>query len=338
MTYVTGAQRQDVVVVGDVATDFFIHIPDTSAAVRVGDDGQWLEIPFGTKLLSDKSAIVAAGGDAANAAVAFARLGLRVALAAFLAHDQFGRDLLFGLHVERVNTNLVHIDNLTETNRNYILWYGADRTIFVRHQNFNYHWPHLRPSEVPAWIYLTSVGSNSLEYENQILEWLEENPAVHLAFRPGTAQLEAGAAGLAHLCARSEVLILAEDDAKAFVGEGSKETDDLLGELLALGSRSVVLADRDGGARAADGEHHYVVPPFPDSTPVYERTGADDAFAATIVAGLIIGLPLEHALRRAPINAMSVKHEIGAQTGLLHEKALARYLDEAPGEFAVQVL
>jgi len=338
MVYVTGAQRQDVVVVGDVATDVFIHIPDTNVAIRAEDGGQWLEIPFGTKLLCDKSAIVAAGGDAANAAVAIARLGLRVALATFLAHDQFGRDLLVGLRVEKVGTNLVRIDDPAETNRNYILWYGADRTIFVRHQSFNYHWPHLRPSEVPAWIYLTSVGPNALEYEHQILEWLGENPAVRLAFRPGTAQLEAGVEGLADLCARSEVLILAEDDAKALLGDGSKDTSDLLGGLLALGPHSVVLAMRDGGAQAADGDHRYVVPPFPDSTPVYERTGATDAFAATLVAGLVCGFPMERALKRAPVNAMSVKHEIGAQAGLLHEEALATYLDEAPADFTVQVL
>ena len=338
MTFVTKSPLQDVVVVGDVARDVFIHIPDAVAAVRIADDGRrLLELPFGTKVLCDKGATVAAGGDGGNAAVAFARLGLRVALASFLAHDQYGRDLLVALHVEKVRTDLIHVDAPAETNRNYVLWYGADRTILSRHQSFNYHWPHLRPGEVPAWIYLTSVGPNDLEYENQIGTWLDANPEVRLAFRPGTAQLQAGAVRLEHLCGRSDVLIVDEEDVAAFVGTEGTARSDLVGCLLALGPQRVVIPDRSGGASAGDRDCRYVVPPFPDTTPIYERTGADGAFAATVVAGLVAGMSFEQALLRGPVNSMSVKHEVGAQAGLLREDELAEHLKEAPTEFAVGV-
>jgi sugar/nucleoside kinase (ribokinase family) len=338
MGYVTSAQRQDVIVIGDVATDIFLRLPDKVVTANRDETGHHLVIPFGGKVLCDKDATVAAGGDAANAAVAFARLGLRVALASFLAHDQFGRDLLVSLRTEGISTNLVHMDDPAETNRNYILWFGSDRTILVRHQSFNYHWPHLRPSEVPAWIYLTSVGENALAYEHQILEWLGENPTVKLAFRPGTAQLEAGLDRLAPLCARADVLIIGDDDARRLVGGAGTPVEALLDALVARGPERVVVPRRDGGALAEDRVGRYRVDGFPDPTPVYERTGADDAFAATVVAGLVAGRPLEVALRRAPVNAMSVTHEIGAQAGLLREDELEASLAEAPASFVVETL
>ncbi len=337
MAYVTSAQRQDVIVVGDVATDVFIRLPESSVQERSDASGRYLVLPFGTKVLCERSSTVAAGGDAANAAVAFARLGLRVALASFVAHDQFARDLFGELRLEGVSSSLVHVDEPAETNRNYILWFGADRTILSCHQKFNYHWPYLRPSDIPAWIYLTSVGPNAMEYEDQITDWLEGNEAVKLGFRPGTAQLEAGMERLSRLFARSEVLIIAEDDARALIGDRARSVSDLASALLDTGAQRVVLPDRVGGGYAADHEHRYVVPPFPDTSPIYERTGADDAFAATVVHGLIAQLSFAHVLERAPVNAMSVKHELGSQSGLLRDEQLEAYLKEVPGGFAVEI-
>ena len=336
MTFVTSAQHHDVVSVGDVAMDVFIPIPDSVADVRVEEGKRRLVLPFGAKVPCDRGSSVTAGGDAANAAVAFARLGLRAALASFLAHDQYGRDLLVALRGEGVHTNLVHVDDPAETNRNFVLWSGPDRTILVRHQRFNWHWPSLRPTEIPAWLYLTSVGPNGFKYEDEIAQWLAANTGVRLAFRPGTHQLEAGLERLAPLFGRCEVLVLAEDAARDLL-HTADDADTLLTTLAATGAQRVVLTDHHGGARAADTEHRYLVPPYPDTTPVYERTGADDAFAATVVAGLVAGLPFRDALQRAPINAMSVKHEIGAQAGLLHHDELLAYLDEMPEGGEVQV-
>ena len=44
MGFATSAQRFDVVSLGDVVTDDFIHLPEGSVHVRVEDDKRWLEI------------------------------------------------------------------------------------------------------------------------------------------------------------------------------------------------------------------------------------------------------------------------------------------------------
>jgi sugar/nucleoside kinase (ribokinase family) len=61
---------------------------------------------------------------------------------------------------------------------------------------------------------------------------------------------------------------------------------------------------------------------FPDDGPVADRTGAGDAFAATLVAGLVSGLSLRQALVRAPVNSMRVVQHVGSQAGLVDSGTL----------------
>jgi sugar/nucleoside kinase (ribokinase family) len=337
MGYVMSAPRYDVISVGDVATDLFIRLPDGQVKRRVDEGGTWLEIPLGAKVPYEKSTTVEAGGSAANAAVALARLGLRVALASFLADDEIGRDLLGVLQTERVDTRLVHIDSLAHTNRNFVLSYHGERTVLVWHEEFDYHWPHLRPSEVPSWLYLTSLGPYALDYQDQVADWLEENPGVRVLFQPGTFQVDAGADRLSRLYKRAEVLVCDRAQAAAISGRRASYPVDLLDPLSELGPSQVVVIDEAGGAVASDGKHRYAVPPFPDSSAPLDRTGAEDAFAATLAVALIRGMPLAEALKWSPVNFMSVSHEMGSQAGLLHEEEMRDHLAEAGKAFSVRV-
>jgi len=335
VAYLTSAQRFDVVSVGDVASDLFIRLADDAVTERVDERGRWLEIPFGAKVPFDRGPTVSAGGSAANAAVAMARLGLRVSLAAFLAHDDVGFGLLGALHAEGVDTRLVHLDDPAHTNRDFVLLFRGERTIFVSREEFDYHWPHLRPSEVPAWLYVTSLGRGARHYEDQIADWLGENPSVKLALQPGTFQIEAGAARLARLYTRADALVCSRSDAAAIGGAPAGEPAALLESLLALGPATVVVVDEVGGAVASDGTTRFEVPAFPDSSAPLDRTGATDAFAATLCSALVAGASLTEALRRSPLNYMSVSHELGSQAGLLKARALDEELAEATASYAV---
>ena len=336
MGFVTPAQRYDVISVGDVATDLFIRLSDGPVQRRVDERGTWLELPLGAKIPYEKATTVEAGGSAANAAVALARLGLRVALASFLAHDELGRDLLSALHTECIDTRLVHIDSPAHTNRNFVLSFHGERTLLVRHEQFDYHWPHLRPSEVPSWLYLTSLGLSALDYQEKIADWLDENPAVRVVFQPGTFQVEEGVKQLARLYEHSEVLVCSRAQAAAMTDGRFDDPAELLDPLLKLGPRQGVVLDETGGDIAADGANRYLVPPFPDSSAPLDRTGAEDAFAATLAAALIRGMPFPEALRWSPVNFMSVSHELGSQAGLLHEEELRGHLDEVGDAYAVR--
>jgi ribokinase len=313
-----------------------IRLPEDRIRHRIDSEGQWLEIPFGKKLPIDREVTVAAGGGAANAAVTLARLGLRVGLASFLAHDHVGIDLLDSLHAEHVDTRLIHIDSPAHTNRSFVLSFQGDRTILVRDEAFNYHWPHLRPSEVPSWLYLTSLGREALEYQDQIAEWLAETPEVKLAFQPGTFQIEAGHDRLSRLYQRAEILICDKSQAAAIAGTNSEDSSDLADQLRKLGPRQVVISDESGGAVSSSDLGNYVMPAFPDTSLPFDRTGAADAFAATLVAALVRGMSLPEALRWPPVNFVSVSHELGSQAGLLTEEQLVGQLDEADAAFVAR--
>jgi 2-dehydro-3-deoxygluconokinase len=338
MAHLTDRQRFDLICVGDTATDIYIALDPERVRIRTEPQGQWLMVPFGAKVPFERTLTVEAGGNAANVAVGCARLELRTALASYLGADQLGREMLSALHGEGVDTSLVRLDRKSPTNQHFVLWLGDERTILVHHVDYDYQWPHLRPSEVPAWLYLSSVGTHAHAYEEQIADWLEENPSVRLAFEPGTHQIEEGAAALGRLYRRASLLLCNRDEAATITGTGGdSEVDVLLSALLDLGPRIVVVTDSVAGAYAAEGAERYHVPSYPDAEPIVDRTGAGDAFSATLLAYLVRGLTLEEALARAPINAMSVVHAPGTQAGLLRDHQISSYLASAPSGYGVRV-
>lgn len=329
-----GAGQFDILSVGDVVTDAFIKLLDNEEKVIHQKNGEeWLAIPFGTKLPYDHSEIIEGVGNAANAAVSFARLGLKTGFVANVGADQQGRDIIASLDKNDVDTRFVRINSGKVSNYHYVLWYKEERTIFIKHEEYDYHWPHLRPAEVPRWVYFSSISKKALPYHDDLADWLDENPTVHLAFQPGTFQMEAGTERLKRLYQRASILLLNREEAVTVGGGNHADINDLFDKLHALGPQVVVITDGPDGAYASDGRQRLMMPPYPDPAPPFERTGAGDAFASTFVAAAAKGLALEDALRWAPINSMSVVQKTGGQAGLVTEKQLQTYLHHAPKDY-----
>jgi len=336
--FVTNAQKFDVVSLGDVVTDEFIQLPEGLVRVRHDDDGRWLEIPLGAKLILEEDSLPATGGSAANAAVAMSRLGLRVGLASFLAHDQIGLDILSAMRSEDVDTSLIHVDSPSHTVRNFVLTFGTERTILVRHADFNYHWKGFRDFEVPAWLYVNSLGPDALTYQDELADWLDHFSNVRLAFQPGTFQVEAGTERLARLYARAELLICSATAAHVITGVESSESVRVLDQLLKLKARNVVVFDDSGGAIAANDTERLQIGPYVDTVPLIDVTGAGDAFASTMVAAFVSGLPLREALRWAPVNAAMTSSQYGTQVGLVRHDDLIDRLDAMKSQFVARDL
>lgn len=321
----------DVLCVGDTVVDVFIKIPDDQAQRYDNEQGAWLAIPFGAKFPYDHADIQPAHGNAANAAVSMSRLGLTVAYETYVGGDQMGHTTVRTLGEEDVDTRFVHIQPKLPSNVNYILWYKEERTIMVKHQEFKYHWPHLRQAELPRWLYFSSLSEHSLAYHDEIVDWLEAHPDTNLAFVPGTFQMKTGAERLARIYRQTNILILNREEAVTVSGGQHDNLHDLFDRLHALGPQMVVITDGPQGAYASDGQGgRWSMPLYPDPAPPVERTGAGDAYASTLVAALAKGYNLPGALQWAPINSMHVVQHIGPQAGLLNEHALEQWLKKAP--------
>jgi len=320
----------DVLSIGDIVTDAFIKLDEDQAVTYENEEGKWLAMKFGTKLPFDSAEVVQAVGNASNAAVAFARLGLKSEFSTNVGGDQEGRDMIAALQKEHVDSRLVHINPGKKSNYHYVLRYREERTILIKHEEYDYHWPQIRPIEMPRWVYFSSISEHAIPFHDQVADWLDANPGVKLAFQPGTFQMEAGAARLERIYKRSEVLILNREEAVTVGGGNHEDVHDLINKLHDLGPKIVVVTDGPSGAYASDGENRFKMPLYPDPAPPVDRTGAGDAFASTFVAALIKGNALEGALQWAPINSMSVVQKLGAQAGLLTETELERFLEQAP--------
>ncbi len=327
------AQQPEVVSIGDIVTDAFIKLLDDQAVTYQNDKGKWLAMPYGTKIPFESVQVIEGVGNAANAAVAFARLGLASAFVTNVGGDQFGKDMIAALEKNHVDTRFVRTNPGKVSNYHYVLRYKVERTILIKHEEYDYHWPHLHPAEMPKWVYFSSISKHAMDYHDQVADWLEQFSDIKLAFQPGTFQMEAGTHRLERIYRRTEVLILNREEAVT-VGKGNfDDIDDLFEHLHALGPKIVVITDGPKGAYASDGQNRFKMPLYPDPAPPVERTGAGDAFASTFVAALIKGNTIEGALQWAPINSMSVVQKVGAQAGLLSEKELAAYLRRSPANY-----
>lgn len=323
-----------ILAVGDIFTDAFIKLNDDEARVTKDDDGkEWLAVQFGAKMPYDAVDIVSSVGPSPNAAVSFSRLGVNAGLQAFLGDDEVGKESLRYLASEGVETSTIRPEAGAKSSYWYVLRYGADRTMLVKNETFAYKW--VAPANTPDWIYLSQISDKAWQLHEDILSYLQENPDVKLAFQPGTSQLRWGAEKLAEIYRRSTIVVMNREEAMDVTGKPYDSVRDLANALHELGPHIVVITDGPKGSYASYDYKLVTIPNYPDPTDPYERTGAGDAFASTIVAALALGETMDTALTWAPINSAYVVQKLGAQAGLLHREEIEKYLADAPDWYKV---
>lgn len=326
-----------ILAIGDIFTDAFIKLREDKARIDTDPDGsKRLSLPFGSKPPYDSVEIVQAVGPSPNAAVSFSRLGLNAGLMAFLGNDQPGKDSFEYLHTENVDTSTMVAHEGMKSNYYYVLRYGADRTILVKNEEYDYSW--VTPEKTPDWIYLSLISEASWQLHEDMLSYLEAHPDTKLAFQPGTFHFEWGAEKLAKIYARSHIVVMNREEAVDVTGESYDSLRGLADALHALGPKIVVITDGPNGSYASYDDKLVSIPNYPDPAAPVDRTGAGDAFASTIVAALALGESIESALTWAPINSMNVVQHLGAQAGLLTREAIDQLLATAPEDYHAKVI
>lgn len=321
--------------VGDIFTDTFIKLLEDEARVTQDEDGnEWLSVPFGSKPPYERADVVHSVGPSPNAAVSCARLGANVSLLSWVGDDQIGAESLEYLTSEHIDVSTMVTQPNTPSNSYYVLRYGADRTILVKNENYDYRWKD--PETTPDWIYLSLISNDSWDLHLDLLHYLETKPEVKLAFQPGTFHFKWGKEKLAAVYKRSHIVVMNREEAMEVTGLGYDSVRDLAQALHELGPEIVVVTDGANGSYVLYDKTFYRVTNYPDPAPPVDRTGAGDAFASTIVGALALGKSIEEALSWAPINSMSVVQQLGAQAGLLRQEDIQAYLASAPTEYKTE--
>lgn len=326
----------DFIAVGDTVVDEFINLREARVNCDINHQDCTISMRWGDKIPYDSSVLVPGVGNAANAAVAAARLGRSAGFVSNVGRDRFGEEILATFAKEGVDTTYVAVNESIPTNHHYVLCYEAERTILIRHERYPYLIPEGLPP--PAWMYLSSVGEHSEAFHTELAEWLREHPETKLAFQPGTFQIKMGKEKLAGLYCAAELVSVNKEEAQRILGKDETDIKELLEDMRSLGPKVVLITDGPSGAYAFDGTDMLKVPMYPDPSPPANRTGAGDAMTSTFAVALGLGKTLAEALLWGPINSMSVVQHVGAQKGLLTREELERFLAEAPAEYRVESL
>lgn len=327
-------KKYDFISIGDITTDAFIRLKDAKTVRDADGKKNELVLRFGDKVAYEFMEEVRAVGNSANAAVCARRLGLNSAMVTNVGDDHNGHECIATLNKNGVATDFVSVGKNKETNYHYVLWFEDDRTILVKHHEYDYKLPDIGN---PRWVYLSSIGENSFDYHMQIIEYLRNNQDIKLAFQPGTFQIKMGAEKLKELYARTDIFFCNVEEAKNILNKpNEQDIKNLLREMHDLGPNVAVITDGPKGAYAYDGYEAFYMRPFPDVKPPYDRTGAGDAFSATFTSAIALGKSLFDAFLWAPVNSMSVVQYVGAQKGLLSQEDMLKYLSQAPSDYRPQ--
>ncbi|USN88103.1 MAG: carbohydrate kinase family protein [Candidatus Nomurabacteria bacterium] len=326
-------EQYDFVAVGDIVIDAFIELNKDAADVSQDmDTGRMtLHMPFGSKLPYDNVEVVNAVGNSPNAAVSAHRLGLRSALVTNLGQDRNGKDCLNALRTEGVHTDYVKLHEGKETNYHYVLRYGPERTILIKHEVFPYSLPDF--ATPPRYLYFSSVGEHGVPFHHEIAAYIKEHDT-KLVFQPGTFQLKLGFDELKDLYEVTNIFFCNKEEAQELLKTDEGNIPTLIRKLKDVGLVLPVITDGPHGAYVVDEDDQaWHMPMYPDPKPPVDRTGAGDSFASTFTAAIALGKTPAEALTWGPINSMSVVQYIGAQKGLLTRDQLLEYIANKPEDY-----
>ena len=329
--------KYDFVAVGDITSDAFIKLKDAQVHCKIDNTACELCVRFGDKVPYEEVTEIRAVGNAANAAVSAHRVGLSSAFITWMGDDENGGHCLEQLKKQGVADEYVTVEKGTKTNYHYVLMYGPERTILIKHENYTYHLPaNLEP---PRYLYFSSISETAKEFHHEVARFVKEHPETKLVFQPGTFQIKLGAEELKDVYAESEFFFCNKEEAQSILNmPGELDAKKLMEGIRALGPKIVVVTDGPSGSNILDESGAWHIPMYPDPAPPKNRTGAGDATASTTVAYTALGLPAHEALMRGLINAASVVQGIGAQTKLLPHDEIEVWYGKRPADFVATAL
>jgi len=324
-------EQLDFVAIGDITTDEFIELREDRAVVNTALSGRKvLSMYFGDKLEFKGAVNVPAVGNSPNAACAAKRLGLNTALVTDIGDDAGGEEIMAWLKNEGIDTQFVDVHEGKETNHHYVLRYGPERTILIKHETYDYEVPDMNS---PKYVYFSSVGEHGIDYHHEIAAYIKGHPETKLSFQPGSFQIELGHEALKDVYEVTDLFFCNKEEAQQILGTADHNVVELLHRMRDLGPTTPVITDGPEGAYALAEDGAWHMPMYPDPAPPVDRTGAGDAFSSTFTAARALGLDVPTALRWGPINSMSCVQHIGAQKGLLSRDELEQHLKDAPDDY-----
>lgn len=306
--------------IGEATLDSFIFLDDANVHCTLDKSKCEFCINYASKTMATDCKFTV-GGNAANAAVGFRRLGIESQLYSMRGDDWIGKQIQEVLDKEGVDSKYIDVEP-GQTSFATALIFQGERNLVIYHVPREYHLPKFEPVD---WVYLTSMGRAFTHAYDTAVKFVKEH-GIKMTFNPGTYQLKAGVKALKPILEVSEVLILNTDEARQLTELSAKaDFRELSESLYDLGPKIVVITDGPNGAYSFDGKQLLFCNIFPGE--VIERTGAGDSFGTGLSAALLHGKDLAEAMRWGMAESSNVVKKIGPQEGLVTHEQLLEYLD-----------
>ncbi len=307
------SSRPKILTLGKAVQDVFLTAskdfrPYTHKGVR------YEQLPLGKKIHVD-DVIFSTGGNATNAAVTFARQGLRSTYMWALGTDIASQAILAALDDENIDTSgVVQSDHYRASYSTVLLAPSGERTVL------NYPGTQIKDTGYPLdldilqgvdWLYLSSI--NNMVLLDRIVSHAVK-AGVKIAMNPSGLEL-AEPRKLKPILEDVEVLLLNKEEAQQLV---PGETSDELVRHLTKYCPVVIVSDGPNGVVATDSKTMIRAGMYED-VKVIDRTGAGDAFGSGFLSKWAVGKSLKEAIIFASANSTSVVTKIGAKDGILHQ-------------------
>ncbi len=312
-------KRFDLITLGGATEDVTALVDDFSLLDNSADPirSKLIAFEYGAKVgLSDLHSSF--GGGASNAAVAAARLGLKVAAHISLGHDNRGDRILRNMVAHKIDTRFI-ARSKGESGLSFIIKTPTHEHILFTHRGANDYLEINRKLSIALRkakrVYISSLSGSW----RGILKQIAETKA-RIAWNPGRLQLLAGYSVLRNFLQEVEILVLNKDEAtellisKPGVKKSSYSRTDLLRALSKMGPKLVLITEGGKGASLICDNKIYQQKSV--AKKVVDTTGVGDAFAATFISYYDKHQDIARALRAAAKNAASVIGKAGAQNGL----------------------
>ena len=312
----------DVITFGSATRDAFFFSDDFE--IIKNDNflsGKAMAVDLGSKIEVDK-VVFATGGGATNAAVTFARQGLRTSCVAQIGTDISGMHIIDELKKEKINTsNLIRNNKLNTAYSVIVSSGGKGRTILVhRGASSNISDKKINWSKVKSkWIYISSLNGN-FTLLNKIFSHAKKNN-IKIAFNPGSRELKNPK--LKSFLKKIDILIVNQEEGASLTGVSINNPKDILNKLDRLVRGIAVMTRATKGVMVVDKGNIYDAGTLGETGK--ERTGAGDAFGSGFVSSMIAKNDIEYAIQFGSANATSTIRYIGAKNGLLNKNGLKQF-------------
>ncbi|MBI2676818.1 MAG: carbohydrate kinase family protein [Candidatus Yanofskybacteria bacterium] len=308
----------DIITIGSATRDVFLRAEGFELR-KHEDSPSGVEqcFPLGSKI-EVKEITFTTGGGGTNAAVTFARQGLKTACIGSVADDINGKEILEELKKEKVETKFFQKNASGHTAYSVIFIHpNAERTILSykgEGQNLNAEETLFKKIKT-KWLFLNSLGGNYELLEKAVL-WAKEN-SVKIASNPGGKELAYGLEKLKVLLENGDIIIMNQEEAARLAGVNYENESEIFQAMDKVVKGIFVMTKGHEGVAVSDGKNIYKAG-VPDS-PIVERTGAGDAFSSGFVSEFIRSGDVAKAIQLATANASSVVTKVGSKAGILKE-------------------